>query len=194
MVCLSDLSAISKERCEQVEELCCNLKTVLRLDQFKNWEERWKMNTRPKIYVGHIPKPQVDIVCPPYEVVTCNCIVRNSTGDVVLRQPGDQVASAGWWLCCYLCGGTTIQLGDIARDFFKQPLSFGLLHNWLKLKIKTDIGRSLFLLGIRASHWRESCHQGGVLQVYKEEEEEEEEHDDEKDKDKDKLVMRGKLT
>ena len=45
-----------------------------------------------------IPKPQVDIVCPPYEVVTCNCIVRNSTGDVVLRQPGDQVQSAGWWL------------------------------------------------------------------------------------------------
>ena len=66
----------------------------------------------------HIPKPQVDIVCPPYEVVTCNCIVRNSTGDVVLRKPGDQVLSAGWWLCCYLCGGTTIQLSDMARDFF----------------------------------------------------------------------------
>ena len=46
--------------------------------------------------LGHIPIQQVDIVCPPYEVVTCNCIVRNSTGDVVLRQPGDQVPSAGW--------------------------------------------------------------------------------------------------
>ena len=47
MVCLSNLSAISKEQCEQVEEFCCNLKTVLRLGQFKNWEERWKINTRP---------------------------------------------------------------------------------------------------------------------------------------------------
>ena len=65
-------------------------------------------------YRRHIPKPQVDIVCPPNEVVTCNCIVRNSTGDVVLRQPGDQVASAGWWRGCYFCGGATIQLSDIA--------------------------------------------------------------------------------
>ena len=41
------VSYFKRAICEQVEELCCNLKTVLRLDQFKNWEERWKMNTRP---------------------------------------------------------------------------------------------------------------------------------------------------
>ena len=72
-----------------------------------------------------IPKPQVDIVCPPYEVVTCNCIVRNSTGDVVLRQPGDQIPSAGWWCCCYFCGGTAIQLSDVARDL----LGFSKIEN-----------------------------------------------------------------
>ena len=89
----------------------------------------------------HIPKQQVDIVCPPYEVVTCNCIVRNSTGDVVLRQPGDQIPSAGWWCCCYFCGGTAIQLSDMARDLFvfKQPLSFGLFQNWKSKLIMTGL-------------------------------------------------------
>ena len=38
--------------------------------------------------------------------------MRNSTGDVVLRQPGDQVASAGWWRCCYLYVG--VNIGAIA--------------------------------------------------------------------------------
>ena len=30
------VSYFKRAICEQVEELCCNLKTVLRLDQFKN--------------------------------------------------------------------------------------------------------------------------------------------------------------
>ena len=81
-----------------------------------------------------IPKPQVDIVCPPYEVVTCNCIVRNSTGHVVLRHPGDQIPSAGWWCCCYFCGGTAIQLSDIARDLFLTTALFWAFPKWIEIE------------------------------------------------------------